>query len=394
MSKAIALFKEIAEKKRITIVSKIEEDTFIKIDPFAIDRVINNLVDNAIKYTKENGKIQVTLSTDRRKVHLTVADSGIGISRDQQDNIFKSFYQISHEKRNIQGIGMGLNIVKNIMNEVEGTINVTSRPNAGTTFRLTFNSFAPGENEKTGQDFPVSKPVDGVIEIDFKPEIFKKERKNILVVEDNHVMASFLQDNLYNDYNVFLAASGGAALEKLDDIPKPNLIISDIMMDEMDGFEFYDNLIQDKAYNSVPFIFLTAVSSDMKKIKGLQKGAVDYIRKPFDIDELLYKIGSLLRIQESQKKIQIEKISADLSQMLDNEFENNEEASAFTIICNEFKINVKEQQIIKLLLKGLEYKKISRKLDLSLNMVKKRIHTIYKKLGVQSNIELVKRFVS
>ncbi|MBN1799234.1 MAG: response regulator [Spirochaetales bacterium] len=392
LKKKIPLFKEIAEKKRISIVKNIEENLYIKMDPFAIDRVINNLLDNAIKYSKENGKIHVTLSAEKQKVHLTVNDSGIGISRDQQNNIFKSFYQISHEKRNIQGIGMGLNIVKNIMREVKGTINVKSESNAGTTFGLTFDRYALTKKEKARQSHSVSKPFDSVIKIDFKPEVYKKDRKNIFLVEDNPVMASFLQDNLYHDYNVFLAGNGRAALEKLSDIAKPNLIISDIMMDEMNGYEFYDNLMQDKTYSAIPFIFLTAVSSDMEKINALQRGAVDYICKPFDIDELLHKIHSLLRIQESQKKRQLEKISADFSKVLYNEFESNEETSAFAIMCNDYRINKKEQQIIKLLLKGLEYKEISRRLDFTINMVKKRIHTIYRKLGIQNKIELVNRF--
>ncbi|MEJ2664204.1 MAG: response regulator, partial [Spirochaetia bacterium] len=375
-----------------TITCRIQKNLSVKIDPFAVDRIINNLLDNAVKYTDEDGKIRVNLHNFGNQVFLTVHNSGVLIPAEQQENIFKPFYQISHAKRNIQGIGMGLNIVKNILTEVDGTIEVKSAADAGTTFTVTFNRFGPSGSEKSISDIPLSTPLAVAGDIGLKPELYKKERKNILIVEDKPEMLAYLQDNLYDAYNVFLAENGRMAIERLEENAKPDIIVSDIMMDEMNGYEFYDTLMQNKKYSDIPFIFLTAMTADSDKIQGLKKGAVDYICKPFVIEELLQKIRSILRLQESLRKNQIARIGANITKILSEEAGGNNEIPAFSIICNDFKVNNNEKQIIKLLIRGLEYKEISRKLDITINIVKKRIHTIYKKFGVQNKIELVNCF--
>lgn len=119
-------------------------------------------------------------------------------------------------------------------------------------------------------------------------------------------MLSSLQNDLSGEYNIFYSINGKEALEILKNIPKPDIILSDIMMDVMDGFEFHTELLKDSNFNSVPFIFLTAKGSEDDKISSLKKGAVDYITKPFNIDEVKSKLHSLLKIKEALNRERIE----------------------------------------------------------------------------------------
>ena len=231
----IDLFKKIANKENIKIKSNIQEDIYVKVDPHAMDRVINNLVDNAIRYNNLNGKVDIYLITNNNKIEFIVSDTGIGISTKQQKYIFEPYYQISHKKRNIQGIGMGLNIVKIIIKEVKGEIKIDSKLNEGAAFKIILQKHIITNDDILQKDIKYSKPIDNVVHIELKEKEFKKGRPNILIVEDNLQMLTYLQNNLHEVYNVFYATNGKEAIKKIESIPKPHLIIADIMMDTMDG---------------------------------------------------------------------------------------------------------------------------------------------------------------
>jgi len=393
LNEKIKLFTEIAWKNRIKIISNnIDNNIAVKIDPYAIDRIINNLIDNAIKYNKKNGFIEISLIDENDKVILIVKDTGIGISKEQQENIFNPYYQISHEKRNIQGIGMGLNIVKKIIKEVNGKIDIKSKINDGTVFKIIFKKYKTKKNEIISSNIKLSKPFDSIPKNKLKDEKYDNNKKNIFIVEDNIEMLCYLQNNFYDEHNVFTAINGTAAIKKINEIPKPNIIISDIMMDKMNGYEFYDELIKNENYNDIPFIFLTAFTSNNEKIKGLQKGAVDYIYKPFIIEELENKVNSLLKIQEYQKRNNLKIINNHMIKVLYEDINNEEKNINIDRICTNYNITDKEENIIKLLLEGLIYKDICLKLNISYNVIKKRIQNIYKKLEVSNRIELINKF--
>jgi len=396
LKEKIKLFTIITWRKRIHIISdNIENNIVIKIDPYAIDRILNNLIDNAIKYNKEFGKIEISLTEIYNKIILMIKDTGIGISKEQQETIFNPYYQISHKKRNIQGIGMGLNIVKNIINDVNGKIEINSELNKGTVFIITFNKHIINKNDKITNNIELSSPFNSIVNIKLKEEKYDNKRKNILLVEDNIEMLSYLQESFYDEYNVFMSKNGVDALKKINEMPKPNIIISDIMMDKMNGYEFYDELIKNDKYNYIPFIFLTALTSNNEKIKSLKKGAVDYIYKPFTIEELKHKVTSILRIQENQKISNMKKINHQLLKILYEESNIFKEKDInINKICIDYSITKREKDIIKQLLTGLGYKDIALKLSISYNSVKKSIENIYKKLKVNNKIELVNKFNS
>jgi len=382
----IKIFKETAKNNSIKILPTLNKDIFIKIDPYALDRIINNILDNAVKYNKESGTIEIILKKNNKDAVITIKDTGIGISDDQIKNIFNPYYQLSHEKRNIQGIGMGLNIVKKILNQIKGKIIIDSKLDEGTAVLITIPVLENIENEKILNKYSEKKTKNNSnkkIKHDLNDVYDNNKRFSILIVEDNLDMLGFLKENLKDNYNIFLAKNGKEALDKLNSIPKQiDLIISDIMMDVMDGYEFYKNYINlDSINKSVPFIFLTAKAKHDEKIKGLKLGAVDYIYKPFDINELRAKIESHLGLNEAKNMY--------LFIMQDEILNNNLEHWFY----RKYNITDKEKDIIKLLLDGKLNKEIADILGYAEGTVRNYTLEIYKKTGTVNKIELFKKVI-
>jgi DNA-binding NarL/FixJ family response regulator/anti-sigma regulatory factor (Ser/Thr protein kinase) len=383
------MFKELAYRKGIKIKNNIQDYIYTKIDKNSMDRIINNLIDNAIKYTHSNGEINITLKADNKDIELIISDTGIGISKEEQKNIFKPYYQISHNKSNTQGIGMGLNIVKKIITEINGKIQVESEKDRGTTFRIKLKRYYLKEKDKVEFINKNKKYHFDIMDIKLRELDYKKDKHNLFVVEDNIQMLSYLQESLYDKYNFYYAVNGKNALEKFKNIPLPDIIISDIMMDEMDGYEFYEELLKLDDYKSIPFIFLTAKSGKQQRHKGLQKGAIDYIEKPFDMPELQIKINSILKITKALEKDRIKNIQNKLSEYIKGIVSNNNNKD---ILLYKYKISSKETEIISLVLEGLEYKEIAYQLKISLNTVKTHIKHIFNKCQINNKAELINIF--
>ncbi|MBN2444346.1 MAG: response regulator [Spirochaetales bacterium] len=388
------LFKELADKKNIKLKCDIDDNNyFIKIDPFAIDRIINNIVLNAIIHTEPGGTVSLKLYRFKENICLSVSDTGIGISEEQQKHLFEPFYQMSREKRSIQGIGLGLSIVKKILDDIHADINVSSKERKGTVFTIYFSSYSLKEGDTVVSEENYTKPMSVNFNIPKTTDNYNIEKPNILLVEDNTDMIIYMQEALETDYNFFYAVNGMNALQKLKEIPKPDLIISDIMMDEMDGYDFYKALIRDSRYNGIPFIFLTAKTTEDEKLKGLSLGAVDFIYKPFSIEVLRVKINSLIQNREATKEANRAELEKKISMALRSEEESAEEkVFRQNRLFKKYKITSREKDIILLLIKGLEYKVISSQLNISFNTLKPYITKIYRKLNVQNKVELTNLF--
>ncbi len=392
----IVLFKSFAKNKKIKLTNQITNNIIIKADPYAVDRIINNLIDNSIKYTDENGTIQVNLKLDNDFVIMEVIDSGIGIAEEQQKYIFEAFHQLSHQKRNIQGIGMGLFIVKKIVDTLNGTLSVKSNVNLGTTFKVSLLKYNLKENEIIPGNVNVSQPIKReYLTSELKEENIEADKLNIFLVDDNLEMIAFLQSSLKDKYNVFFAFNGKLALEKLRYIPVPDLIISDIMMDELDGHEFFKMLSLNNEFKLIPFIFLTAKNTINEKLKGLMEGAIDYIYKPFLIDEIKIKIENIIRNKIDQQERNIKHIGKKIEEFLKINL-NNESVEFIKIndLCLNFNISPREKQVLELIIKGFLNKEISYNLRISISTVDFHIHNIYKKLNVQNKIELMNKIGS
>ncbi len=394
----IVLFRDFAKIKNIDLRDDIRENLFVKIDSYAIDRIINNIVENAIKYTS-GGEISVRLNENKNKVNFIVEDTGIGLTGDQVKKIFEPFYQIQSDKKYYNGIGIGLNITKKILDSVGGKISVKSRINRGSVFTIELNRHHLTSNDIVGKEEPLSgtrKPNNnaGII-----GEKFTKGLHNIFIVEDNIDLLSYLVENMAGKFNVYYALNGKDALEKIGGIPGPHLIISDVLMDQMDGFEFYENLLKDARYKKIPFIFLTAKTSKKDKLDGLKKGAVDYIYKPFVIEELIAKIRSILKIQSTYKKDNLLKIADkiyDFFEVMERKNPGNNDGVPVEHdsgrLYFEYDISKREAEILQLLNEGLEHKEIAGKLKISIFTVRTYIRRIYQKCNVNNKVDLLNIF--
>ncbi len=395
LTNSLKLFRETAEKSGIKLVEKtIVKDAVIKADPYAVGRIINNLLGNAIKYTDADGTVTVNLKRSSEHIILSIKDNGIGIPEDQLVNIFESYYQVSRKKRNIQGIGMGLNIVKKIMDDLNGTIDVKSIVDQGSEFILFFRKYK-GKYTETKEILPEDsyypvKLINKNITEDDKEE---PEKYTILVVEDNPDMLFYLKEELGGFYNVFTAGNGRKALEKTGIMKNINLVISDVMMDEMDGFDFYKEFKKNELFKAIPFIFLTAKNTRHDKLKALAGGAVDYINKPFDIEELRAKIYSIIRLGE----FQFEQSKAQLvKNLITVNYRDSINEDSFSLIfekkCFKFCMSSREKEVILLLLEGKTNREIAEKLFIAESTVKYHIKNIYSKCNVNRKVELINVF--
>ncbi|MFC2110642.1 ATP-binding protein, partial [Bacteroidota bacterium] len=307
--KKIAIsFSEQAAFKKIDLIEDYpNEDVAIWYDKDKIEHVIYNLLSNAFKFTPKNGKIELTVTLNKKKglVKIAVTDSGPGIPKDEYDEIFELFYQ-SDLGKNVKGTGIGLALTKELIDLHKGKINVTSKPNEGSCFVVTLQTKENLFTEEEKIHIEDTETSTNSMEADFKAleqelslKIKNKQtlEHTLVVVEDNVEMQIFLKDVLANQYNLFIAENGEEGI-KLVEKHKPDLIISDIMMPVMDGLEMCKTLQEKKTTAHIPIILLTAKNTDATKLKGLKYGAIEYIRKPFNFSELLLKINNIITPNE------------------------------------------------------------------------------------------------
>ncbi|MEZ4848479.1 MAG: ATP-binding protein [Bacteroidia bacterium] len=291
------------------------------------DKIIYNLLSNAIKFTPKGGCIQVSI--DGKSFHanngirLKVSDTGMGIAKEQLSQIFNRFYQTNDSTTRLQGgTGIGLALVKELIEMQGGSINVVSELNKGTTFEI----YLPEQKAEESSGF-ISSPTISFRQNQETPPIAlpKKESSQtsqleLLIVEDNLDMREYIRQCIdENLYQIYEARDGEKGLEKAQALI-PDLIISDVMMPKMDGFDLTHAIRNDVSTSHIPLILLTAKTSLESRLKGLQRGADAYLTKPFSPQELTIRIHQLIEIRRSlQKRYQngIEEIIEDAYQAED-----------------------------------------------------------------------------
>lgn len=391
------LFEYYCQKQIITCNTNIEEEVFIKADPNAIDRIVNNVIENAIKFSNNEGKIEITLKTIGDKINFSVKDAGIGILPDLQKKIFEPYYQINHKKTGLQGMGLGLPIVKKVVDSLDGQIDIESNPaeSPGTLVSIILNKHVLAE-----KDVPVANPsesklrIPNVKEFDIADTPYLPNRHSILLIEDNTAMLHFLSKKLSDKYNIFCSLNGLEALKKLHDLPViPDLILSDVMMDKMDGFAFAKALFEQNDYNHIPIIFLTAKSTPTDKLKSLRLGAIDFISKPFSFEELSQKIETLLKNIGRQKKAILNLSISNLKSLngLDAVPVDAKLSSTFQQNCKLYNLTNREIEIVKLMIEGTKYKQIAKTLFISDRTVTTHIQNIFEKIEVSNKVEMINK---
>jgi len=285
---------------------------------------------------------------------------------------------------------MGLSIVKRIVTDIQGSIQLTSKLGIGTEIQVLLPAI--DASNQTEQKNTSTDDVDPIYDQILLDEIFYSDRLSILVVEDNIEMLNYLRHKLKIKYNVAVARNGKEAIERLNSLSSLDLIISDVMMNEMDGFELCQAVNQMDRFSHIPFIFLSAKGTVEDRLAGLNLGAVAYIEKPFKIEELLAGIDSILTNLKRHREAFVSK--AYQSVMGDVGQRNaivSKKHGAFPENCKKYHLTSREVEIIRLLIKGSPYKLISSDLFISEKTVSKHISNVFSKVGVNNKIELISR---
>lgn len=304
----VAIFKVNADEKNITLNKKGLEDSFITwFDSDKLEKMMNNLLSNAMKFTSAEGRIDVLFDATATEVNISVGDSGPGIPEDKQKDIFKRYYQIENEQLQCNwGTGIGLYYTKRLVELHHGTITVTNKEEGGALFTITLPIGDTGysEEEKKQQEEPSLVLKDRAIPM---PQIEEKEedednRSTILVVDDDPEVANYMKTYLSTYFKVECKFDAKSAYKELEEI-SPDLIVCDVLMPEVDGYQFCRMVKQNISYCHIPVILLTAKTLVEDQVKGLNEGANAYVTKPFDPSYLLALIESQLKNQENLRNV-------------------------------------------------------------------------------------------
>lgn len=304
MKQWIMLFSASAQKKHITISMDAPDTIMLRADQDKIERICYNLLSNALKYTSEGGEITLTAKEEGGRVMISVADNGCGISSDELPYIFDRFYQAKNAGR---GTGIGLAIVKAFTELHHGEVSATSIEGKGSTFTIHIPVRQKGEvtNQPTEKIEQLVEPSSAeevpnqARHIDELIQPYQTDKPEVLIIDDNIDIRTYLRSVLSEKYNVSEAADGKVGLELARKIV-PDIVLSDIMMPVMDGLAFCQQLKTDKAISHIPVILLTARSLDEQRAEGYEHGADAYLSKPFSLRLLLSRIDNLI---ESRKKL-------------------------------------------------------------------------------------------
>jgi signal transduction histidine kinase/ligand-binding sensor domain-containing protein/DNA-binding response OmpR family regulator len=310
-------FSDLSEKKNITLEFHSSADHFETLfDQDKLEKILFNLLSNAFKFTLEGGVVSVRLERimgdNDQLIQIDVKDTGIGIPQDKLDKIFEPFFQTDLPKSIVNiGSGIGLAITKEFVRIHGGRIMVESEVGKGSCFRLIIPVIEPasiqeellpdealiskGDNAQkdVGDGMPSRDPIDNF------PD--KAKKRSLLLVEDNDDFRFYLKDNLKFLYTIYEAKNGAEGWNMILE-QQPDLIVSDIMMPEMDGIELCTKIKSDERVSHIPVILLTARSSEEQRLEGFKTGADDYITKPFNFEVLEARINNLLRRREKSQK--------------------------------------------------------------------------------------------
>lgn len=323
MKQWIMLFSASAQKKHIAISMNAPDAVMLRADQDKIERICYNLLSNALKYTSEGGEITLTAKEENGRVMISVADNGCGISSDELPYIFDRFYQAKSAGR---GTGIGLAIVKAFTELHHGEVSATSVEGKGSTFTIHIPVRQKGEvtNQPTEKIEQLVEPSSAqevpnqARHIDELIQPYQTDKPEVLIIDDNIDIRTYLRSVLSEKYNVSEAADGKVGLELARKIV-PDIVLSDIMMPVMDGLAFCQQLKTDKAISHIPVILLTARSLDEQRAEGYEHGADAYLSKPFSLRLLFSRIDNLIQSRKKLSKL----------------FSNSDENDAFEKLSNE-----------------------------------------------------------
>ena len=274
--------------------------------PSYFKKIIRNLLSNAIKYTPRGGQVYITMAREGNELSITVADTGVGIAAEELPHIFESFYQGTNSEDNV-GTGVGLSLVQQMTEAMGGRVNVKSAPGRGAIFTIVLPlKHGEGLMERWVSETPAKETGSVAVTAATDEE---REYPSVLIVEDNSDVAGYIASLLKTRYRLIFARNGSEGLEKAEEF-MPDMILTDLMMPEMDGYEMCRRIRASEILNHIPVIMITARAEKADRVQGIDAGADAYLLKPFNADELYARIAKLLE----QRNLLREKYSKALSE--------------------------------------------------------------------------------
>jgi len=289
----IASFSSLAASKNINLKSSTKRKSLMMdFDVEKIRQIISNLISNAIKFSNQNSSIEIAVNKEDGQAIIQIKDEGIGIPNDEIPFVFDRFYRSENTKGKISGSGIGLALTKELVNLMKGTITVNSQENIGTTFTISIP--IKQEAETTTTDFDSEVIISKRLQYTTLPsQKLSDDSSTILIIDDNPEILSYIASCLELEYNLLFANNGEEGFITAEK-NVPDIIITDIMMPVMDGYELTKKLQRTETTNHIPIIMLTAKAMQEDKLSGIKSGADAYLTKPFQKDELLLRIEMLI----------------------------------------------------------------------------------------------------
>ncbi len=288
---------------------------WIMIDKARVEKALNNLLFNAIKYTESGGQISLTIRDTEGHMSLSISDTGPGIAPEDLPYIFDRYYQSKQPHAPLQGgTGIGLALARELVLMMAGDLTVTSEYGKGSVFTITLPLEVVDAPLTTGLQTETTTTENRSVALAddhaLPTGVNAEAQHHVLVVEDNHDMQAHLKQLLGENYEVTLAINGIKALEQLEQRPF-DLVITDAMMPGMDGFQLLEHLKSSDANRNIPVVMLTALNLEESKLQALMLGVDDYLTKPFSPSELLARVSNLITRYEVRKALKLEESPED-----------------------------------------------------------------------------------
>lgn len=286
-------YRDYASSRDIELIYQPQDQVEMSFVPDYVNKVFNNLLSNAFKFTPPQGKISITLWRADDSVYIDLSDTGHGMDRKTVEHAFDPFYQAESDSKHI-GTGIGLALVKQIVQASKGQISIESKLGEGTTFHIIVpiinDQAAPQQTLSAATNMPLLPHQETDLQ---DSECEQDESCRLLVIEDNHDIAHYIGSQFEDHYSVSYATDGEEGFRKAVELV-PDLIITDLMMPGVNGLELCRQIRSNEIVNHIPIIVVTAKVSEEERIRGIEAGADAYLTKPFNTTELRMLVERLL----------------------------------------------------------------------------------------------------
>ncbi|WP_169731822.1 ATP-binding protein [Runella limosa] len=321
-----ASFESLGQNKKILFQYEQSQLNYVAdFDQDKIEKVVTNLLSNAFKFTPPNGRVQVRVDYQKTQLLLKVQDFGIGIDPQRLPRIFDRFYQAdSGDNRTYEGTGIGLALVKELVQVMKGSINVESKVGEGSIFTVMLPMLEESEAPKGQVVVPINMPKEQALLVEELPmeNPINDGKEVLLIVEDNPELRAYIREIFAPHYDLLEASDGQEGLEKaIEELP--DVVICDLMMPRLDGFGFCKAMKNNELTNHIPIIMLTAKATLTDRLEGLELGADDYLSKPFDREELQVRVRNLIK----QRQVLLQKYTKNKASELAQKSQVEEETA-------------------------------------------------------------------